>query len=149
MRKRMDKYISFICRGQYFALFIDSIEKIVLYEEPILVPETSDYVLGYASYEGAPLPIIDLNSRFFGIETEVGELSKVIVVHWQGHRLGLLVDEVSTVQDYQKEDKDASSKDADESYIVNTIYNEDQIILEVDIDKMFTGKAKEELLRLL
>lgn len=149
MRKQMNKYISFICKGQFFALSINTIEKIVLYEEPVVVPETSDYILGYTSYDGAPMPIIDLNRRFFDLETNVGELSKVVVVHWQDHRLGLLVDEVSNVQDYEKQEKDESLKDSEESYIVGTIYNNDQIILEVDINKMFVDKAEAELLRLL
>lgn len=145
----MGKYITFICKEQLFALPIEGLEKIVLYEKPVVVPETSNYILGYNSYDGQPMPLIDLNRKFFDIKTEIKEETKVIVVHWQEHRLGLLVDEVSRVQDYEQSESDPSSNETLESYIVDTIHDGENIILQVDIDKMFVGDNAKELHRLL
>lgn len=145
----MEKFISFQCRGQYFTLYIGLIEKIILYEKPIVVPESSEYIMGYISYEEKPLPIIDLNTRFFGEETIIDESSRIIVVHWKGQHLGLLVDEVTTVQEYKNRKTQSEAEKADESYIIDTFYDGENIVLRVDIDKMFVGKAEAELQRLL
>ncbi|AQS54172.1 Chemotaxis protein CheW [Jeotgalibaca dankookensis] len=142
----MEKYINFVCNDQHFALSINQVEKILLFQQPARIPDTLDYVAGYYSYNEAPLPLIDMKKRLFEEKTVPDDQTKIMVVHWQGDKLGLIVEKITHVKEFQN---DSENKDIEEnsqiSYLLETFHDQDGIILHIDIDKLFSEEGVKEL----
>ena len=150
----MNKFISFICQGQYFAIPIDSIEKILLYEEPAKIPDSSRYIKGFHSYEDALLLLIDMKERLFKEVTEINEDTKIIVVDWQGSRLGLVVEDVASVHTFagktvEEQYIENPNTEKKTNYLVETFKTDDGIILHIDVNKLFSKEGETELHELI
>ena len=85
----MERFIIFINNQQKFAINISHVEKIIEYQNPNPIPESSEYLLGVIQYSGSVLPVIDLNKKLYDIVTSHGEDDKIIVIIWKDTYLGL------------------------------------------------------------
>ena len=147
----MGKFVVFNSGGQSFAVPIEVTEKIIHVEELTKIPDTSVYVLGAIDYGDGILPIIDLSERFFQRKTEVTDETKVIVVSWQEKKIGLAVDKVTTIRSFDSGDHDVSEKTNQEaaSYVMAFIRTEEGIILQLDVNSIFSENGEHELLSLM
>ncbi|MFY9214822.1 MAG: chemotaxis protein CheW [Tissierellaceae bacterium] len=143
----MEQSIVFISNEQLFALYVSSVEKIVEYQEPKKLPDTQDYFLGIIQYDSSILPIIDLSRRLYGIESTNSSKSKIIVVRWKDSQIGLMVDDIVGIQSFlpsQFEDYDLDM-DISNEYITGFIKSSGDVILVLNIDKLFSKEQEEEL----
>lgn len=146
----MNKFVLFVCREQYFAVTLDSIEKILLFQKPARIPDTSAYLLGYLPYEEEHLTLIDMNMRLFQEASIADEETKIMVVHWRGKKLGLVVDQVLRVQEFYVDPKSyAKPEDQKTKYIIETFQEKGNIVLHLDIDQLFQEEGVEELLAII
>lgn len=146
----MNKFVLFVCREQYFAVTLDSIEKILLFQKPARIPDTSAYLLGYLPYEEEHLTLIDMNMRLFQEASIPDEETKIMVVHWRGKKLGLVVDQVLRVQEFYVDPKSyAKPEDQKTKYIIETFQEKGNIVLHLDIDQLFQEEGVEELLAII
>lgn len=147
----MEKFVIFSSGGQSFAIPIEVTEKIIHVEGLTKIPDTSPYVLGALDYDERILPIIDLSERFFQSKTELTTDSKVIVVKWQEEKLGLVVDKVTTIRSFESADRETSENAAQEaaSYVMAFIRTAEGIILQLDVDSIFTEQGEQELVSLI
>lgn len=142
----MNKFVLFKSHEQFFAVSIAIIEKIILFQPPTLIPDTSAYIFGYLPYDGKPLALIDMRMRLFQVAGVPDEETKIIVIHWKGKKVGLVVDEVVRVQDFQADsNRETHSEDEKTNYIVEIFQEKDEIILHLDIDKLFSEEGVEEI----
>lgn len=144
----MKQYIIFTVNKQNFAVDIVAIERIIEAEEPKKTPETSDYFLGVTQYNGQILPNIDLSMRLYKKPTVQDMSTKVIVTLWKDKFIGLMVDDVVGVQNFNDKQFEESNKDMNLSreYITGFIKEEDNIIIVLNINKIFDGDQEEELM---
>lgn len=144
----MEQYIVFTVNKQNFAVDISVVERIIESQEPKKTPETSDYFLGVTQYSGDILPNIDLSKRLYNIpcSEEIG--AKVIVVTWNKKFIGLKVDNVIGVQNFDDGQFEASNRSMNLSkkYMLGFIKEKDDIIIVLDIDKIFDEEQEEELM---
>jgi len=147
----MEKFVIFSSGGQSFAVPIEVTEKIIHVEELTKIPDTSTYVLGAIDYDESILPIIDLRERFFQCKTELTADTKVIVVNWQEEKIGLAVDKVTNIRSFESADRETSENAAQEaaSYVMAFIRTAEGIILQLDIDSIFTNNGEQELVSLI
>lgn len=142
----MSKFVMFVCQEQYFALPLDSIEKILLFQKPARIPDTSAYIMGYLPFEEEPLTLIDMNMRLFQEKTEANRETKIMVVHWKEKKLGLVVDQVLRVQDFYVDPQAyGPTKDEKTNYIIETFQDKGSIVLHLDIDRLFAQDGVAEL----
>ncbi|MGO4995192.1 hypothetical protein G7058_05980 [Jeotgalibaca porci] len=144
----MTKFINFICNEQQFALTIDSVEKILLYKKPALIPDTSAYINGFLSYNDIPLLLIDMKRRLFNEKLTPNEQTKVIVANWKNKKIGLIVEQITQVKEYpitDVEQAESTNGTAKTAYIIGTFQENDDITLHIDVDMLFPLEGEQEI----
>lgn len=147
----MKQVIIFNNCQQNFALEIDRIERIIDYSSPKKLPETADYIQGVIKYNEKVLPIIDLNMRLYGAPGELSGSSKIIVILWHNAHLGLIVDDIlgiRTIDEESFEDSTIGEGSISSEYIKGFIKLDEDIIILMDTDKLFSFVQTRELLDL-
>lgn len=144
----MDQYVVFTVYKQSFAINISSIERVIEFQEPKKAPEASDYFLGVIQYSGRILPIIDLSMRLYQEACINKEDPKVIVALWKENYIGFQVDDVIGVRTFTDNQFEEANKDINISqhYVSGFIKEEDDIIIVLDVSKIFVDEQEEELL---
>jgi purine-binding chemotaxis protein CheW len=79
-----------------FAFEILQVERILRYEKPAGVPRAPDYLEGVLRFEGGAIPVVDLRKRLEADATITDE-TRLVVLSFEGERIGVLVDEVREV----------------------------------------------------
>jgi purine-binding chemotaxis protein CheW len=97
--------VVFTLGAEQYALPIQQVHEIIRYVEPRSVASRAEWVRGVISLRGRILPVFDLAARL-GIESELSEHAKIIIVEAGSETAGLIVngvEEVLTVTDDQIE----------------------------------------------
>ncbi len=147
----MKQVIIFSNNKQNFALEIERIERIIEYSRPRKLPETADYILGVIKYNEKVLPVIDLDKRLYGRDGEIRENSKIIVVLWKNAHLGLVVDDIlgiRTIDEESFEESQIGEESISSEYIKGFIKIDEDIIILMDTDKLFSFIQAKEILDL-
>lgn len=148
----MSQYI--VCRvsNQLFAISILDTNRIISLTEVTKVPDTPSYIMGVMASEGEVLPVVDLSNRFFNHEIETDGTAQIIIVHWQEKAVGIAVDEVIAIKDFDEAliDRDlekvtALIPESDYTPIQSIIQTENGLVLEVDSENIFDGAGTLEV----
>lgn len=148
----MRKQIVFFSKEQQLSLPIEKIEKIIRWQKPIPIPETTDFVLGVIEHNEHVLPVIDLNARLYGGDIVENKEMKIIVVQWNDELLGLSVEAIKGIVDFEADQFELMTNDVtfDKNYIDSFIKTESGIVIQLDIDTLFEGNIMlDKLLRAL
>lgn len=144
----MKQYIIFRVLNQNFAVSILSISRIIPLSEITPVPDTADFIMGVMESEEQVVPIIDLSKRFFNQSLTETEQTQVIIMYWNDLEIGVTVDEVVKITQFEEEqidtqlDKITALEDAAEvTPIKSFIRSEEGIILEVSANDLFDMKG--------
>lgn len=147
----MKQVIVFFNNNQSFALDISRTERIIEFEKPKKIPQSSPYLLGVIQYNNKILPIIDLTKRFYDIESSLSEDVKIIVVLWKNSHIGILVDQVvgiKSISDDEFEESAGSDMSISKEYVLGFIKTKDDITILLDPDAIFDMHEEKELLTL-
>lgn len=144
----MEQFIVFSNNKQNFAIEISYVNRIIEYAEPIKIPESSKYLLGVIKYNGRILPIIDLTKKLFDSSLSSHDSSKIIVIGLKGSQVGLLVEDVIGIHNFEDSQYEDSKIDTEVSkeYINGFIKLEDDITIVLEPDKLFVQAQEEELI---
>ena len=88
--------VTFRVGAHDFAFDILQVERILRYEKPAEVPKAPDYLEGVLRFEGTAIPVVDLRKRL-EVDASVGDETRLMVLGFEGERIGVLVDEVREV----------------------------------------------------
>src|SRR5207247_10876202 len=88
--------VTFKVAGQDFAFNIFQVERILRYEAPAPLPKAPDFLEGVLQYQGTAVPLIDLRKRL-GVPAPLREETRIVVLQWDGAKLGIVVDAVTEV----------------------------------------------------
>ena len=143
----MEQFIVFINNGQHFALDISKIERIIEFQQPKKIPEASDYLLGVIQHNSEILPIIDLTKRLYNKDSLNSDDKKVIVVAWKEKQIGFVVEDIRGINSFEAKQYEETNQDISISkvYIKGFIKTDDDIIIVLDIDQLFTFEQEEEI----
>ena len=89
--------VTFRVGGEEFGLDVFQVHEILRYTEPTPMPKAPAFVEGVLDVRGTLVPVVDLRKRFELHEVPYDDDTRIILVDFQGERLGLIVDEVSEV----------------------------------------------------
>ncbi|MCA9765222.1 MAG: purine-binding chemotaxis protein CheW [Carnobacterium sp.] len=147
----MEKFIVFTSGAQNFAIPITAIEKIIMMQAPTRIPDTSSYLLGAIPYSDQLLPIIDLCERLFGQKTAQTDSTKIIVAEWKELKIGLVVEDVLSVSNFEELPKDEAEEDMRQAakYVRALFKTEEGIVLVLDVDDLFSSGNERELIELI
>lgn len=143
----MERYIIFKSNNQSFALGISKVDKIIEFQEPKPIPESSAYFLGVIKYNNKILPIIDLTRRLYSVNSPRNEADKVIVILCKNKLIGVVVDDIFGIQSFENEQFESSNEDAhiSKEYILGFIKTDEDITIVLDTDKIFSLEQENEL----
>lgn len=140
----MEEYIIFTSNKQYFALEIANIDRIIKYERPEPIPESSKFFIGVIQYNEKVLPVIDLTIRLYDIELNRNDDNSIIVVSWKGGKTGFLVDDVIGIKSF--EEKQIEDSAMPNEYIQGFIKTEDNITIVLDSNGLLTPEQKDKII---
>jgi purine-binding chemotaxis protein CheW len=89
--------VTFRVGGEEFGLDVFQVHEILRYTEPTPVPKAPAFVEGVLDVRGALIPVIDLRKRFEVPHVAYDDDTRIVLVDFQGERLGLVVDAVTEV----------------------------------------------------
>lgn len=144
----MEQFIVFSNNKQNFALEISYVSRIIEYENPIKIPESSQFLMGVIKYNDKILPIIDLTKKLFGMSLDKHDDCKIIIIELKESQVGLLVDDVIGIHRFEGSQYEDSRIDTEvaKEYINGFIKLEDDITIVLEPDKLFVEEQKEELI---
>ena len=146
----MDQYLVFTSGDELLGMSIGYVDKIIEYKEPNKIPNHLSFVLGVFQYNDKILPLVDLTKKLYNLNFKETADTKVIVSYLEDEYIALVVDDIIGIKSFYKEEyeKNVGYEKLDSQYIEGFIKlreDRDDIILVLDIDKLFT---KEELVYL-
>ena len=101
---RAGKYLTFRLDDEDYGLEILKVREIIGVMDITAVPRTPGYIKGVINLRGKVIPVIDLRLKFGLTEAAHTEETCIIVVDVGGVEMGIIVDEVSEVQDILESD---------------------------------------------
>ncbi|MCG5500937.1 chemotaxis protein CheW [Ectothiorhodospira lacustris] len=96
------QYLSFMLKGDTYAIGILHIKEIIEYDKVTSVPMVPDFIRGVINLRGAVVPVIDLARRFGKNASQINRRTCIVLVELtdaqeETHVLGLVVDAVNEV----------------------------------------------------
>ena len=88
--------VAFRVGTQEFALEILQVERILRYERPAPLPRSPDFLEGVVTYDGIPVPVVDLRKRL-EVPAPIDEQTRLMVLALEDQRVAVIVDEVREV----------------------------------------------------
>lgn len=89
--------VTFRVGGEEFGLDVFSVHEILSYQQPTPIPRAPAFVEGVLDVRGTLVPIVDLRRRFETPDVAYDEDTRIVLVDFDGERLGLVVDSVTEV----------------------------------------------------
>lgn len=137
----MSQFIVYRVGKQKFAVSISSTSRIINLDGVTPVPDSTDFMMGVMEIEGDILPIIDLSKRFYDRPLTNPDEAQVLVLLWQDEEIGLAVDEVINIVDFEASQIDEQIEkftkigtNRELSPIKSFIRTDEGIILELNLD---------------
>lgn len=149
---QLNQYLTFILGNELFALDIAKVREIVDEKNITKVPRMPKYLRGVINLRGHPVPVVDLRLNFGMSETLLGLNTCVIIteLELEGDKIhiGALADAVQEVMEIAPDRIDPAPRMGtaiDANYIKGMAKLNDQFIMILDIDRIFTPEQFGEL----
>ena len=101
---QQDKYVTFKSGNEYFALKIEYVNEIIVFQEITEIPESEDFIKGLINLRGKIIPVIDVRVRFKQEPMEYNDRTCIIVINVKDMLVGLIVEKVAEVVEIHQED---------------------------------------------
>jgi purine-binding chemotaxis protein CheW len=140
-----NQFFTFMLEKEIFAIDISQIKEVLEFTHITKVPQTPDMMKGVINLRGSVVPVIDMRLKF-----EMGEIEKTvdtciviieIMIDGSTTMIGALVDAVKEVMDLDSDQIEPSPKigtQLNTDYIKGMGKHEEQFIIILDIDKIFS-----------
>lgn len=136
--------VLFTLENETYGIRVKKIREVLRVGDIRKVAGTPYNVLGVINVRGVIITIIDLRLMYGMPIREIDDLSRIIIVELDEERaVGLLVDFVLEVKDIpeNKIESLAATKDNASRYIQGIAHYQDNVIILIDIDSMFSGQV--------
>lgn len=143
-----NQILVFNINNELYGIDILKVQEILNFIQPTPIPNCPDYLKGIINLRGTIILVIDLRARFH-FDSPMDPNNCVIVVVAIGNKkYGLVVDSVSDVltinEENIQEDIDIHSG-IDNRYIMGLVKANEQMIILVNIDKVFLENELDDL----
>lgn len=95
------QYLTFMLRGEVFAIGILAIKEIIEYGKLTTIPMMPEHIRGVINLRGAVVPVVDLSARFGRGGSDITRRSCIVIIEMQAegerHDIGVVVDAVCEV----------------------------------------------------
>jgi purine-binding chemotaxis protein CheW len=129
--------VVFSLGDEEYALPITQVQEIIRYTEPRAVASETAWIRGVISLRGKIVPVCDLSSRL-GLQTELADNAKIVIVETGGGTAGVIVDEVEEVLTVEGNELDTVPA-AGTEFIDAIAKIGDRLVILLNPDGIFSG----------
>ncbi|MDX9707967.1 MAG: chemotaxis protein CheW [Trichloromonas sp.] len=127
--------------AEMYAIDIMRIKEIIRPQKLTAVPRAPVFVEGMINLRGTVLPVIDLGKRFGLPATPIDRRSRVVICAVFDRFVGILVEEVSEVRRYTRQEIKAPPefvKGRESEFFLAVCQREDDLVMVIDLEKLFS-----------
>ena len=131
--------------SEMYALDIMQIKEIIRPQKLTPIPKAPAFVEGVINLRGAVIPVADMRKRFDLPLTVSDRKARIMICSLGGRMIGLLVDEVSEVRRYSREEVAPAPeflKGPEAEYFLGVARRGDEFIMLVDLEKILSSREK-------
>lgn len=132
-----------------YGVDIMQVQEISPYQKLTKVPNSPAFVDGIVNLRGDVIPVVSLKKKFNLAETEVTELTRLIVINNGTRRTGFVVDdasEVITITDNNIEEAPLMVVGNDRKYIQGVGKIDKRILIILNLHKLLTEEEENQLM---
>jgi purine-binding chemotaxis protein CheW len=140
--------VTFRIGGEEFGLDVFQVHEILRHEEPTTMPKAPAFVEGVLDVRGTLVPVVDLRKRFEVHDLRYDEETRIILVDFQGERLGLVVDEVTEVlraPETAVQPPPSFVKGLAAEFIRGIVRLENRLVVLLDLDRILSSQERMQL----
>ncbi|NOR50725.1 MAG: chemotaxis protein CheW [Desulfuromonadales bacterium] len=137
---------------ELYALDIMRIKEIIRPQKLTPIPKAPSFIEGVINLRGAVIPVADMRKRFDQPISEENSKNRIVVCSLAGQIIGLLVDEVTEVKRYGREEIAPAPqfvKGPQAEYFLGVARCDDDLIMLIDLEKVLSNDEKIELQNLV
>jgi purine-binding chemotaxis protein CheW len=138
--------------SELYALDIMKIKEIIRPQKLTPIPKSPTFIEGVINLRGAVIPVADMRKRFDQSISEENSKNRIVVCSLAGKIIGLLVDEVTEVKRYGREEIAPAPqfiKGPQAEYFLGVARCDDDLIMLIDLEKVLSSDEKIELQNLV
>ena len=143
-----NQILVFKINNELYGIDILKVQEILNFIQPTPIPNCPDYLKGIINLRGTIILVIDLRARFHFEEPMNPDSCVIVVVAIGNKKYGLVVDSVSDVLTINEEDIQEDidiNSGIDNRYITGLVKANEQMIILVNIDKVFLKNELDDL----
>ena len=136
---------------ELYALDIMRIKEIIRPQKLTPVPKAPSFIEGVINLRGAVIPVADMRKRFDQSISAENRKNRIIVCSLVGKIVGLLVDEVTEVKRFGRQDIAPAPqfiKGPQADYFLGVARSDDDLIMLIDLEKVLSTDEKIEFQKL-
>lgn len=140
--------VVFTLLSEEYGLEITKVQEIVRYQEVTKLPEAPEFIKGIINLRGQVIPVIDLKKRFYGLNSEITENTRIVVVKAGTSILGIIADQVSEVLHIPEEAIEPTPtllQGFNQSGIVGVGKLEGRLLIILELEKALSGEELKEI----
>ncbi len=142
--------VNFRLGDEWYGQDIRHIQEVNRAQSITEVPGAPEYILGVINLRGSVIPVMDLRRRLGMPTVQLTKKSRVIVIEFEGSRLGLLVDSVHHVLDipYGRISDPPESTITERNRFINGIGQiDDRFVFFINIERIFNEEFRKESMK--
>ncbi|QTL99528.1 chemotaxis protein CheW [Iocasia frigidifontis] len=136
-----NQFLTFIIAGEEYGVDVLSVQEIIRYKKPTIIPNTPESVKGVINFRGEVVPVIDLRKKFGFKDKEYNMFTVIIIIEVLNKIVGVIVDEVSDILSFSEEDIQGSldfSSEIDTDFISGMAKVNDRLIILIKLARLFS-----------
>ena len=140
------RYLTFFVDDEQYGISISRIKEIIAPIHITHIPKTPNFVKGVINLRGSVIPVVDIRLKFALEEKEMDINTAIIIYEVDNVSIGFIVDQVEDVLSLDDENISEAPRfgsNIDTSFIENVAEIEDDVIMLLNLEKIFEA---EELL---
>lgn len=133
---------------EMYALDILRIKEIIRPQRLTPVPKAPAFIEGVINLRGVVIPVVDLRKRFDQPKTDSDRKTRVIICGLSGKILGLIVDEVSEVRRYSRQEVQPAPKflkGKGAEFFLGVCRRDEDLVMLLDLEKILSSDEKIDL----
>jgi len=134
--------------GEMYALDILRIKEIIRPQKLTPVPKAPPFIEGVINLRGAVIPVVDLRKRFDHAAGGTDRKTRVIICAISGKVIGLIVDEVTEVRRYSRQEVQPAPqflRGKGAEFFLGVCRRDDDLVMLLDLERILSSGEKIDL----
>jgi len=133
--------VTFRLGDDLFAADINSVERVLRYQQPSPVPNVPEWIEGVIEYQKRVLPVVDLRARFSMERATVGSDTRILVFNGGGEFVAVTVDavlEVAALDAAQLSPPPTLFRGLAGEYLKGIVRRADRLVIFLDVERLLS-----------